>query len=516
MVGTVVAFSLIGAVAWRFAAKSNDTAQTAKAAQARKSSAAQVQTAVAGPAEVRQSLSLVGTLESPSVVNLSPKQANKILTVSVREGDAVGPGQALVTLDSSTIDAQVLQQRSNVSGAQSRLAQSAVAQGSTATGIEMTINQRLADVQSAQAEYDAARQTQNARLAADKESVVEGEAKVAQAKAGVNSAAANYNSAKASLDNAKAVAARQKRLYDQGYVSLQDLENAQTSVTLQENLLEGARQSQAVAESEVNSAKAQLNAINQTVNVNRKVVEASVTTAKAKLAQAQAAYKAAIANRSQTQAYRESVSALRSDVSSARAQLRGAEAQRNDLVLRSPIEGVVTARTANPGDLGTPGSPILTVQYIKWLFVTVSAPVDQSPNIRVGQFVSLGFDAFPGEHFSARVEKVNPFADPTSRQFTFRVRLENPAQRFRPGMFAKVELATKLVKAKVVVPREAVKDSKVFIVTSEGKVEQREVTTGLTDDSKIEILSGLEPGEKVVTLSYTPLRDGQKVKEGKS
>lgn len=512
MIGTV---ALLGAVAWRFAAKGTDTAQTAKAAQARKGSPAQVQTTTAQPGEIRIGLSLVGTLESPSVVNLSPKQSNKILSVAVREGDWVKPGQALVTLDGSIVDAQVLQQRSNVSSARSRLAQSAVAQGSSATGVESAISQRLADVQSAQAEFDQTVQTQSAKLAADKESIAEADAKVAQAKAVVQSAIADLNSAQASLANARAIADRQKRLLDQGYVSLQDFQNAETNVTLQENLVESARQDLRVAESGVHSAQAQRNAVSQTVKVNQKVVESSVTTARAKLNQAKAGYRAATANRSQNDAYRESVSALRSDLSSAQAQLRGAEAQRNDLVLRSPIEGVVTARQANPGDLGTPGSSVLTVQYIKWLFVTVSAPVDQSANIREGQSVTLTFDAFPNQSFQARVEKVNPFADPASRQFTFRVRLDNPDLKFRPGMFAKVQIATRKTRAKISVPREAVKDGKAFVVKN-GVLEERDVTVGLQDDANVEILTGIEPGEKVVTLSYGTLRDGQKAKEGKS
>ncbi|MBS1721545.1 MAG: efflux RND transporter periplasmic adaptor subunit [Armatimonadetes bacterium] len=511
----VVGIAVTAGFAWRLSAKASDSASLAKQQQTRKGAPAMVAVAVAGRQVIAQNLDLVGAVESPFVVKLSPKQQGKVTSINVREGDPVIPGEALVTIDPSQVDAQLLQQQSALSSAKSRLAQSAVAQTSNDVGIEAAIQQQRAQVTTSQADFDQAKATMKARERADQNQVVDAEAKLRSAESAVDSAKAGVDSANASLANYRVIAERQESLYGLGYVPLQDLQKAKTDVTVQENNVKAAEQSHAAAKSAVVSANAQLDAARQTALVNKRVLEAGLASAQAKLSQSRAALRSAGANSAQKQAYRENVKALRADVGAAQAQVRGVQSQLSDLVLRSTIEGIVTQRSADAGDLAVPGQPVVTIQYLKWLYVTASAPVDASPNIRPGQTVTIAFDAFPGQTVDARVDKVNPAADPQTHMFTFRVKLENPGQKYRPGMFAKVRIATSSTEAKVAVPREAVKNSTLFVLKQDGTVEQRTVKTGAEDDRFYEVLEGVKPGEQVVTLTYQPLRDGQKAQVGK-
>ncbi|MBS1714841.1 MAG: efflux RND transporter periplasmic adaptor subunit [Armatimonadetes bacterium] len=512
VVASVVGAVVVGSVAWRLSTKAAEARALSAQQQSRKGAPAQVSTTVAGPRDVVQSVDLVGTVESPFVAKLSPRETGKITDVAVREGDDVTVGQALVRLDPAQLDALVLQQRSAVAEARSRLAQALVAEASNNVGIESSIRVQGAGVTSSRADLEQTRQTMGAKIQTDQNQISDANAKLRVTEAALKSSRAGLASAKANWSNAKSKSDRLSTLESKGYVSKQELDDARTEVTVQENLVRLAEEGVNQAEASVDSAKAQLDAAKQTAIVNKKRLGAELTAAEARNAQNQATWEAARANRGQTKAYRENIAALRAAVGSAEAELRQVESRRADLVLRSPIDGTVTARSSDLGDVAGPGQPVVTVQYLRWLYVTVSAPIGLAGSLKVGQTVDVRFDAVPGETLKAPVEKINPAADPVTRQFTFRIRIDNPARRFRPGMFAQVGVTTQRVRAAVVVPREAIKDGALFVLKKDGTVERRTVQTGSEDADVVQVTKGLEPGEEVVRLSYAPLRDGQKAK----
>ncbi|HXH61244.1 MAG TPA: efflux RND transporter periplasmic adaptor subunit, partial [Fimbriimonadaceae bacterium] len=150
-----------------------------------------------------------------------------------------------------------------------------------------------------------------------------------------------------------------------------------------------------------------------------------------------------------------------------------------------------------------------------WLFFKSSLPIETAPLVSTGQSVEVSIDGIDGSTFSGTVSNVNLVADPQSRQFSIQIRLDNPEDELRPGMFGRVSIVTKEVRAKVAVPKEAVevseKGSTVTVIDNDMKAEVRNVETGASDGNMVEVTSGVEPGEKVVTLSFQKLRDGQTV-----
>ena len=113
--------------------------------------------------------------------------------------------------------------------------------------------------------------------------------------------------------------------------------------------------------------------------------------------------------------------------------------------------------------------------------------------------------------------QINPAADPQSRQFAVRLTLNNPTGQIRPGMFARVTFVTLRIPNALQVPREAVRNDKktggqvVTVIDANSVAHVRPVKTGISNGADIQLLQGVQPGENVVTLSLTPVRDEQKV-----
>ncbi len=509
-----------GLVTWRIIGKKSQDASLQQGQQSRQRSAPSVDLGSAGPKLIEETLDTVGSVEAPFNVKIASQVAGRIDLLQVREGDPVTIGQVLVRIDPSEVEGQVLQQQAAVAEAQSRLAQAQLTQGSTNVGISSQIRQQQAAVSSARADLNQVSQNYSAQIATAQSAVTDAEARVAAARAAVDRASAGVASAKAKEANAQTKFDRTNSLYKQGFVAAQDVDDAKTTLQVQQSAVQVAIKQQSSAESALHSAQAVQKSAEQQVSIAKRKGRSDIADAQAKVKQAQANLDVAVANQSQGPAYQANLAALQSSVSAAVAQLRQAEARRAYTVIKSPIEGTVTSRQMDPGANATPGAEILTVQYLKWVYVTTTVPVDQSGAVRQGMLVAISFDSLDGKKVNGSVTEINKSADPQNRQFTVRIRLDNPGTQLRPGMFAHITFTVSSVKAAVAIPREAVQQkpdgAHVFTVDSESVAHDTTVVLGASDAKSYEVKSGLKPGDKVVVLSYTPVKDGQKVRDAAS
>ncbi len=501
LIPVLVLGSLIG---WRITQKRAETAGQEQMRQMRKNAPALVSTAAASVRDVIHTFRATGTIESPQNVKIAPKVTGRVDYLLLREGDRVRKGQVLVKIDPRQVEAEVHQQQAALAEAQYRLAQAQVTQNSTNVGVNAQVRQQKAGVNSAKADYRQTKQNYEAQMAAANASVTDAQAKIDNAKAAIKSAQAN-------LDNAKAKYSRVQNLYTQGFIAAQDVDDAKATVSVQQSALE-------IAQGQLESATAVRDSAKQQASIVKTKGQADIEAAQAKVEQAQASYDYAAANTSQKSAYQQSIAALRAGVEAARAALRSAQAQMADTVLVSPLDGYVTGRYVDPGAMVSAGQAILSVQFVKQVWVTISVPEEVSSMVHIGQPTTVTVDALPNQRFSGSVIQFNPSADLQSRQFQVRVLLSNAGNRFKPGMFARVSLETDRVKNAIVVPREAIKNGKLGATVTVvemgkmgGKAVVRPVTTGVSDDDYTAIDSGLKPGEKVVTLSAMPVRDGMKI-----
>lgn len=503
-------------VGWRLLGKQQQEGQLQQQAGQRRGGAASVELAVAEPREIVDTLESVGNAESPYRVQISPKSAGRIEYLELREGDAVKKGQVVLRVDPSEAQGAVLQQQAVVAQARSRLAEAQLGQGPANVGVASQIASQRAAVTSAEADLNQAKKNSDSQVAAAQASVTDASARVQSAEAAAKNAQAELSRQRANLANAQARLTRIENLYRQGFIAAQDVDDARTAVEVQKGAVDVATGQVTAAQSAVSSAQAQKKSAEQQLAIARQKGTADVAAAQARLTQARATLNVATANKAQSPAYVQNLAALGAAVSAAEGQLKQAQARLADTVLRSPIDGVVTARTADPGALASPGAPVLTVQYLDWLYVSASLPIERAGAIKEGQIASVTFDGLPGQTFSGVVTNINPAADVQSRQIDLKIKIQNPRHVVKPGMYGRISFTLDRTRAAVAVPREAVKNGPdgptVTVVDDEGTAHVVAVTLGAQDSTRVQILSGVSPGQRVVTLAYQPVRDGQKVR----
>lgn len=208
------------------------------------------------------------------------------------------------------------------------------------------------------------------------------------------------------------------------------------------------------------------------------------------------------------------------EVDNLKAQLDQAETSMRNLkentYLVSPISGVVTARNYDNGDMFTGQLPVLTVMQINPLKVVVNVSESYFPKVRVGMGVDISFDAFPNERFNGTVSKIYPTVDEMTRTFGVEIKMTNPGNKVRPGMYARVTMSFGTEK-RVVVPDQAIvkqvgSGSRFVYVYQDGKVSFNEVKLGQRLDAEYELLFGVPTGSQVVVAGQSKLNDQMEVK----
>jgi RND family efflux transporter MFP subunit len=180
---------------------------------------------------------------------------------------------------------------------------------------------------------------------------------------------------------------------------------------------------------------------------------------------------------------------------------RTAEPLKN-LTLYSPMSGFVMERNAFPSQRVTPDTVLYTVADLSTVWVMADVFEYEAVNIRLNQPATLTLAYLPGRTFHGRVSYILPQVDPATRTLKVRLQFDNPANLLKPDMYGEVELQTGGQRS-LVVPEGAVLNSgdrqTVFVDRGNGQFEPRQVTIGTQGDGRIEILSGLRAGERIVT-----------------
>ena len=516
---TIALLGLLALVGWRITQKNAEAAGQTKQRAARATMALPVAAVAAQTRDIVRTYETVGSLEAPLSVDLTPKIAGRILSLSVREGDAVTAGQVIARLDTAEVEAQISQKEAARAQAQARLAEARTTQGAAGVSITSEVRRQQTALKSATALAAKATADEASQIGVAQSAVVEAQGKIDSALADIGSAEAAITTAQANLDKAATELNRQETLVKEGAAPQQNLDNARTELQVQQAAVSEAKKRREATLAARNSAVAAKRSAERQVELTRNATRATRLSTQSTVAQTQATLDAALANRSQTPAYQQNLEALQAAVRATEADLRATEAQRDYAVLRAPLSGVVTQRNLDPGALATISQSILSVQDTRQIWVTLGVPEEVYSRLVVGQAAQVTLDALPGIVLNGKIERLNPSADPQTRQFTVRVRLDNAAGRLRPGMFAKIRFTTERIADALAVPREAVKlsekkgEGSVAVVAGDA-AQVRPVKTGATDDKYIQITDGLQQGEQVIILSGRDVKDGQKVKVG--
>ncbi|MBE9115771.1 efflux RND transporter periplasmic adaptor subunit [Lusitaniella coriacea LEGE 07157] len=199
---------------------------------------------------------------------------------------------------------------------------------------------------------------------------------------------------------------------------------------------------------------------------------------------------------------------------SAAAQVRE---RRSYALLASPITGVVLQRTTEPGNLVQPGGEVLKLGDFSQVKVNIPVSEKVLSEIAVGQPATVRLDAFPDEVLQGRISRISPAADATTRQVPVEVIIANPDGKIGSGLLARVEFGRQQPQ-RVVIPESALQGEEkntLFVLKSQGEsatVEARTVQLGDRVKDRVEVRSGLSPGERFVVRSSRPLETGESVR----
>jgi len=197
---------------------------------------------------------------------------------------------------------------------------------------------------------------------------------------------------------------------------------------------------------------------------------------------------------------------------SAKAALELAQVDLRESTIISPIDGTVTKKHIDQGNLVRPGDPIVTVADMKTLKIIVAVAEKHAGEITVGTPAEIRVDALPDKVFDAQVYSVHPALDQQTHTIQIEIRLRNEQLLLKPGMFARVTLITQRKDNVVVIPRDVILGGKVdryyVYVVESGIARKRFVAPGITEAARTEITEGLKPGETLVVNGMNFLADG--------
>ena len=182
--------------------------------------------------------------------------------------------------------------------------------------------------------------------------------------------------------------------------------------------------------------------------------------------------------------------------------------------LESPIDGVVTARNYDNGDLYG-GQAILVVQKMAPVKLTINVSEQYYSKVKKGDAVSIELDAYPGETFKGKVSLIYPTVDAMTHTFPVELNVANEDLKLRPGMFARATLnlgtLNHVVVPDLAIDKRAGSGDRFVYVYKDGKVRYSKVELGQRLGDRYELLSGVENGAQIVIAGLAKLADGKEV-----
>lgn len=345
-------------------------------------------------------ITLSGRIEGDDSV-VAAKTSGRIREIRVREGDTVKTGDVIAVLDDEQAAAREEQAKSAAQAAETRVTQAQqqiAVLGEQLTQARITVEQARLDAQG----------------------------RVHQAEAQVATAEANLAQAQAAYDQARYDVERFTRLAKSGDVPDRQREQARTTAAGQAALVESNKKQVAAARGALLTAKANLD--------NPAIRSSQASAVQKQISQAQT-----------------EVNTAQADADRTRAQVKEAQANRSDLSIVAPFDGTIATRTAEPGEVVSPGTPIVTMLDLGKVYLRGFVPEGDIGRVKLGQSARVYLDSNPRQPIDATVSRIDPEASFTPENTYFRndrvkqvvgvkLLVNTPAGAAKPGMPADGEI----------------------------------------------------------------------------
>ena len=246
---------------------------------------------------------------------------------------------------------------------------------------------------------------------------------------------------------------------------------------------------------------------------------ARVAEAEAQLALAEQGYRRAHALKGENVLSAAELERATAERDVARAHVDVASVALDRTEIRAPFDGVLGRRLVSPGDRVTPermsggeGTGLVQIDAVATLKLVFTVPEVAVSAVRPDMQLAVSVAPFPGETFPGQVYFIAPVLDPQNRRLVLKGRVPNPDRRLMPGLFANIRVEVTRHENALVVPESAVvhEGEGVFVwrLDEAGAAEHVAVETGIRVPGRIEVLSGLRPGDRVVTAGTHKLSPG--------
>jgi HlyD family secretion protein len=345
-------------------------------------------------------IALSGRIEGDDSA-VAAKTSGRIREIHVREGDVVKAGDVIAILDDEQAAAREQQARASAQQAETRVTRA---------------QQQIAVLDE---------QLKQARITVE-QSRLDAQGRVHQAEAQVATAEANLAQAKAGYEQARYDLEKFTRLAKSGDVSDRQREQAKTTAETQAAVVESTQKQVAAARGALTTARANLE--------NPPLRSSQAAAVQKQIAQAQS-----------------DVQSAQSDADRANAQVKEAQANRSDLTIVAPFDGTIATRSAEPGEVVAPGTPIVTMLDLSKVYLRGFVPEGDIGRVKLGQSAHIYLDSNPQTPIEATVSRIDPEASFTPENTYFRndrvkqvigvkLQIANPSGAAKPGMPADGEI----------------------------------------------------------------------------
>ncbi|KJS82053.1 MAG: hypothetical protein JM58_15870 [Peptococcaceae bacterium BICA1-8] len=186
----------------------------------------------------------------------------------------------------------------------------------------------------------------------------------------------------------------------------------------------------------------------------------------------------------------------------------------NNTIVKAPISGIVTAVNVVEGGLVTAQTPLSTIVDVSSLEINTSINEIQIKKVAQGQEVEIIVPSASDKVYNGKINYISPVTDERTKSYPIKIKIDNSKGELKAGMYAKIGLTTDVLKDVVKIPRKAVTtrdgENRVFVV-EEGKAVLKKVNTGLSNETDIEIIDGLNVGEKLIITGNEDIVHGDLV-----
>ena len=423
---------------------------------------------------IEEHLEITGEVTSGQDSSIGAKVGGRITAVYVREGDAVAAGQTIANLDTSSQMIQLRQAQAQVSAALSALNQAR-------QNASVTPQRTKAAVETAKAQLRSAKaQLQKARNGARPEERRQAENAVA--------------AAKSNMDTARKQVERNRDLFAAGAISKAQLE-------ISENTYQAALSQYQTALEQANMAR----------NWSR---PEDISSAEELVRQAEEAVRSAEAQKRLDSSLNDQVDAARANLDAARSQVALIQQQISDAAIRSPFAGRILGRPIQAGTVVSAGAPIARVIGGQGIYFEGEAPEGTVSSIKIGSTVDVYIDALGQRMYPATVAAISPAAGNIGRLYKVRIQFTATPAEVKAGMFARGQVNLRAIQGAMVVPTSSIirRSGEDYVFRVEGdKAKLVKISKGLEQELFTQV-TGLKPGDKIVSQGQSTLEDGTPVK----